>query len=74
MTVLARASSNLIDQPNLMSCCHGLVVRQSPASKDVSTEAKDIVGIRYLATASEDIEDSVCAVVRSRVRELARTL
>jgi hypothetical protein len=32
-----------------------LVVRQSPAGKDVSTEAEDIVGIRYQATTDEDI-------------------
>jgi hypothetical protein len=33
------------------------LARHSPADNDVSTEAEDIVGIRYQATASEDIED-----------------
>jgi hypothetical protein len=32
-----------------------LVMRQSPAGKNVSTEAKDIVWIRHQATAGEDI-------------------
>jgi hypothetical protein len=30
-------------------------VRQSPAGKNVSMEAEDIVGIRYQATTDEDI-------------------
>jgi hypothetical protein len=30
-------------------------VRQSPVGEDVSTEAKEIIGIRYQATAGEDI-------------------
>jgi hypothetical protein len=41
-------------------------VRQSPAGKNVSTEAEDIVGIRHQATTGEDIancEDFMCAVV-----------
>jgi hypothetical protein len=29
-------------------------VRQSPASKDVSTETGDIVGVRYQATTGKD--------------------
>jgi hypothetical protein len=37
------------------SCSHELVVRQSPARKDVNTEAEDIVGIRYQATTGDDI-------------------
>jgi hypothetical protein len=32
-----------------------LVVRQSPARKNVSTEAEDIVGIRQKATTGEDM-------------------
>jgi hypothetical protein len=32
-----------------------LVVRQSPASKNVSTEAEDIVAIRHQETTGEDI-------------------
>jgi hypothetical protein len=47
------------------------------AGKDVSTEAEDIVEIRYQATTGEDIanrEELGCAVVRSRVRELVRAL
>jgi hypothetical protein len=30
-------------------------VRQSPASKNVSTEAEDIVGVRHQATTGEEI-------------------
>jgi hypothetical protein len=43
-----------------------LAVRQSPAGKNVSTEAEDIVGIRDQATASEDtagLEDPMCPIV-----------
>jgi hypothetical protein len=43
-----------------------LFVRQSPAGKNVSTEAEDTVEIRYQATTGEDIanwEDFTCAVV-----------
>jgi hypothetical protein len=50
------------------------LARQSPAGNDVNTEADDIVGIRYQATTGEDAEDSMCAVFRSRVREVARAL
>jgi hypothetical protein len=32
-------------------------------------EAEDIVGIRFQAMPSEDIEDLVCAMVRNNVRE-----
>jgi hypothetical protein len=32
-----------------------LLVRQSPAGTNVSTEAEDIVGIRHRATTVEDI-------------------
>jgi hypothetical protein len=34
-----------------------LVLIQSPADKNVRTEAEDIVGIRHQATAGEDIEN-----------------
>jgi hypothetical protein len=43
-----------------------LVVRQSPAGTNVSTEAEDIVETRHQTTISEDIanwEDFMCAVV-----------
>jgi hypothetical protein len=36
---------------------HGLCAKQSPVSKNVSTEAEDTVGIRYQATTGEDTED-----------------
>jgi hypothetical protein len=42
-----------------------LVVRQSPACKNLSTETEDIVGIRHKATTGENIassEDFMCAV------------
>jgi hypothetical protein len=45
-----------------------------PAGIDMSTEADDIVGIRYQATTGEDAEDLMCDIVRGRVRELARAL
>jgi hypothetical protein len=44
MTVLARISSNLLDQLTDSRQLEKLVVRQSPAGKNVSTEAEDIVG------------------------------
>jgi hypothetical protein len=43
-------------------------------SQRAITEAEDIVGIRYQATASEDIEDLVCAVLRNRLRKLVTAL
>jgi hypothetical protein len=49
MTVLARISSNLTDGPN------ELVVRESPACKNVSMEAKCIVRIRQKETTGDDI-------------------
>jgi hypothetical protein len=54
-----------------------LVVGQSPAGKNVSTEAEDIVGIRHQATTGEDIadwKDWVRAVVNWRVGKLAIAL
>jgi hypothetical protein len=51
-----------------------LGARESPAGNDVNNEKDDIVGICYPATTgedTEDLEDLACAVVRSRVRELA---
>jgi hypothetical protein len=47
-----------------------LVVRQSPAGKNVSTEAEDIVGIHHQATTGEDTADLLRAVVNCRVCEL----
>jgi hypothetical protein len=43
-----------VSQLRVDSWSNELVVRQSPASKNVSTEAQDIVRIRYQAT-TEDI-------------------
>jgi hypothetical protein len=40
--------------PTGKSWSNGLGARQSPAGKDMSTEARDIVEIRYQATTSED--------------------
>jgi hypothetical protein len=56
-----------------------VVVRQSPASKDVNTEAEEAydVGCRYQATTGEDTTDwevSVRAVVNCRACELAIAL
>jgi hypothetical protein len=45
-------------------------VEQSPAGKNVSTEAEDIVGIRQQATTGKGTtlrEDLVCAIVNCRV-------
>jgi hypothetical protein len=42
--------------------------------RPVTLAEEDTVGISYQATASEDWEDSVHAVVRTWVRELARML
>jgi hypothetical protein len=39
---------------DLDSWSNELVVRQSPAGKNVSTEAEDIIGIRHQATTGED--------------------
>jgi hypothetical protein len=47
------------------------VLRQSPADKNVCTDAEDIVVIRHQATTGEDIADLVPAVVKCRVCELA---
>jgi hypothetical protein len=54
-----------------------LVVGQSPAYKNVSTEAENIVRIRHQAMTDEettDLEDLVRAVVNFRVCELALAL
>jgi hypothetical protein len=54
-----------------------LVVGQSPAGKDVSTEAENIDGIRHQATTNEgkaDWEDLMHAIVNCRVCELAIAL
>jgi hypothetical protein len=51
-------------------------MRQSPAGKNVSTEAADIAAIRYPATTGEDItnyEDFICAVV-TVICEVCRTV
>jgi hypothetical protein len=54
-----------------------LVERQSPADKNVSTEAEYIVGIRHQATTGEDMEDCedlLRALVNRRVCQLAVVL
>jgi hypothetical protein len=54
-----------------------LIVGQSPASKNASTEAEEIVAIRHQATTGEDtaeLEDLVPAVVNCRMCELAIVL
>jgi hypothetical protein len=54
-----------------------LFMRQSPAGKNMSLEAEDIVEIRHQATTGEDTadwEDLVRAVVNCRVCELAIAL
>jgi hypothetical protein len=56
------------------SWSNGFVVRESPAGKDVSTEAQDIIETRGQATPVEDIEFTACAVARSSVRELVEAL
>jgi hypothetical protein len=52
-------------------------VGQSPAGKNLSKKAEDIVGIRHQATTGEDIpdlEELVRAVVNCSLCELATTL
>jgi hypothetical protein len=50
MSIMARASSSLPDEENLVSCNTSLAVtdelamRESPAGKEVNTEAEDTVG------------------------------
>jgi hypothetical protein len=51
---------------------YGLDAGQPPAGNVVSTEAEDIVEIRYPATTGE--ESLASAVVRSLVSELAKAL
>jgi hypothetical protein len=64
-------------------CCkqeswsNDLVVGRSPAGKNLSTEAEDIVGTCHQTTTGEDTEggeDKVRAVVNCRVCELAIAL
>jgi hypothetical protein len=50
MTQLAKASNNL-------TYGNECVVRQSPAGKNVSTEAENIVEFRHQATTDEDAAD-----------------
>jgi hypothetical protein len=51
------------------SWSNGLVVRESPAGKDLSTDEEDIIEIRSKATAIEFIKYIAFAVVRGRVCE-----
>jgi hypothetical protein len=51
ITLLTRASRNLTDRPSWVSCahdscCHELVERQSPASMNVSTVAREYLLLR----------------------------
>jgi hypothetical protein len=55
-----------VSQLRVDSWSNELVVRQSPAGKNVSTEAEDSGDTRHQATTGEDIEnreDFICAVV-----------
>jgi hypothetical protein len=48
--------------------CRGYAaMRYSPAGKDVGTEAKVTIGIRYQGTTGDDIEDCMCFVVHSEL-------
>jgi hypothetical protein len=70
----ARSVSRCYKQDNWSN---ELVVGQSPAGKNVSTEAEDIVRISHLATTGEDIadwEDLARGIVNCRVCELAIAL
>jgi hypothetical protein len=61
----------------LDSWSNELVVGESPSSKNVSTEAEDIVGNHHQATTGEDTADwkvLVCTAVNSKVCELAIAL
>jgi hypothetical protein len=49
-----------------------LVVRQSPAGKNVSTEAEDIVEIRHQATAGED--KTLCVLSLTLICEVSRPM
>jgi hypothetical protein len=62
--VISRTVSE--SQLRVDSWSNELVARQSPAGKNVSTEAESNVGIRHRATTGEDIAnwgDFMCAVV-----------
>jgi hypothetical protein len=64
------------DQQHLTDRPNELVVRQSPADKNVSVEAEDIVGIHHQATTGEDIaicKDFMSAVV-TEICEVSRTV
>jgi hypothetical protein len=57
-------ASNDMSQLRADSWSNELVVRETPAAKDVSTEAEDTVENRYQVTTREDITkwyDSVCS-------------
>jgi hypothetical protein len=76
MTVLAKAGINLTDQTFSRKCenicSNGFGAREKPAGNDVNR--KEILGIRYQATHSEDTEDLLCTAVRNEECELAGTL
>jgi hypothetical protein len=72
MTVLERASSNLTDRPVELVSCEIGTSQQGP--DPWNPEAEDTVGTSWQATPSEDIEGLVCAIVRSKVCELAIAL
>jgi hypothetical protein len=59
-------------------CRHELAARQFPAGKDLNTEAEEstLLGTITEQQLEKTITDGelACAVVRSRVRELARAL
>jgi hypothetical protein len=60
-----------------VSWSNELVVGQSPADKNLSTEAEDIVGIRHKATTGEHTADGkvlVLAVINCRMDEIGIAL
>jgi hypothetical protein len=60
MTVLAKTSTNLTDWQREVSWFHKVVVRLSPACKNVVTEAEEhVVRSCYQATTSEAVECSM---------------
>jgi hypothetical protein len=60
--VISRTTSE--SQLRVDSWSNELVVRQSSASKNVSKEAEDIVGIRHQATTGKDIANWISNAVR----------
>jgi hypothetical protein len=51
-----------------------LVARESPAGKEVTKKAEDIIGIHYQAKANENTEDLAGVTERNKVREFVIVL